>query len=358
MANVNQMILDKSYNYTMNAWDAFINDFQGNLIARADALSESAVNLTTEMVDKKGGSSNLILFSIPSSKELAATLTNLDFAEERLALQTGEKFNLGKFVVQGRSASCEVTTNANKREIELPEIPCGKNIYIENGQGNIPVAIPDPATKTIDITHAVSEGNKCVNVIYTAEVDSMQLDIGGDTPPAVINLILKKKVWNGGSGLHVKTITIDIPQFQLDGNLSFAGTLGDSDTMGLNGKAKASKSKTCGSTKQSLGSINIENVDGASVYEASQISATPSIEVSVGEADNITVMGMKGSDVVYTPFDITDKCTYTSADETKVTVDNTGKVTGVATTVGTPVKITIAFDGLTVDTEVTVVAAP
>lgn len=347
---------EKSLNYTMNAWDAYLYDFNGNYFAKADALSESSVALATEMVDKKGGSSNLTLFSIPSSKELTATLTALDFDAKRLALQTGEKFNLGKFVIQGRTASCPVMDNAAKKEITLPEIPYGKYINIESGDGAIPVPIPSTATATIDVTDYVGTNDTCLSIIYAAEVESEQLELAGDTPPAVVRLVLKKKVWNSASNTHVKTITLDIPQFQLDGNLTFAGTLGDSDTMGLSGKAKASKSTACGSTTQTLGTINLETVDGSSIYDASQISATPTIEVTVGEVDNISVMGIKGSDVVYNPFSITDKCTYTSEDETKATVDATGKVTGVATTT-TPIKITIKYNGLTTTTDVTVVSA-
>lgn len=356
--NVNSTIKEKNLYYTTNVWDAILLDETGGVTATAVALSESSVALATEMIKKKGGSSNLTLFSIPSNKDLTVALTALDFNDKWLALQTGEKFNLGKFVVQGISASCEVTATADKKEITLPEIPYGNFINIVTGENTIKVPITDPASSTIDVTAFIGAENTCLNIIYAAELESEQLEIAGDTPPAVVNLVLKKKVWSGKTNQHVRNITLNIERFQFDGNFTFAGALGDTDTFNLGGSALAASSKSCGSTNQTLGTINIQNVDGTSVYDASRIVATPSIEIAVGEFDTITVVGEKGSSTVYAPFDVTAKCTYTSADETKVTVDTTGKVTGVAATVDTPVKITVAFNGLTVETDVAVTAAP
>lgn len=353
MSEINKLVLDRQYNYTMNSWDAFIEDLNGDLIAKADALSESAVSLATEMTDKKGGSSNLTLYSIPSSRELTVTMTNLDFDERRIALQTGEKFNLGKFTVEGRTASCPVAVNGDVKTITLPETPVGNHVYLEMGNSTIAVPVPAVATSMLDVSDYLPQGVDCVRVIYAAEVESEQLDIGGSTPPAVVRLVLKKKVLNGSSGIHVKTITITIPKFQLDGNLEFAGTLGDSDTTALNGKAIASVSGVCGNAKQVLGTLNVETVSGASVYAATQISATPDIGINAGDTDSIIVMGVKESEAVYAPFEVTDKCTFVSSDETKVTVDGRGNVTGVATTTD-PVIVTASFNGLTAKTNVTV----
>lgn len=354
MSEVNKVVLEKQYNYTMNAWDAFIMDQSGDLIAKADALSESAVSLTTEMTDKKGGSSNLTLFSIPSSKELTVTMTNLDFDEKRIALQTGEQFNLGKFTVEGRTASCPVATTGGVKTITLPETPVGNHVYLEIGSSSVPVPVPVVSTSMLDVSDYLPDGVDCVSVTYASQVESEQLDIGGDTPPAVVRLVLKKKVLNGANGIHVKTITVTIPKFRLDGNLEFAGTLGDSDTMAVSGKAVASVSGTCGTARQTLGTLNIETIAGASVYAATKIYSTPDIEVSVGDSDSIIVMGVKESVSVFAPFDVTSKCTYASSDVTKATVDSAGNVTGVAAT-AEPVVVTAAFNGLTAKTNVTVI---
>lgn len=194
---INSIIKEKNLYYTTNAWDAILLDETGGVIATAVALSESSVALATEMIKKKGGSSNLTIFAIPSNKDLTAALTALDFSDKWLALQTGEKFNLGKYVVKGMEASCKVTSTANKREITLPETPYGSFISIITGENTLKVPITDPISATIDVTDFIGEGDTCLNVIYAAELESEQLEIAGDTPPAIVNLVLKKKVWSG-----------------------------------------------------------------------------------------------------------------------------------------------------------------
>lgn len=355
---INEKLKEKSYKYTSNAWLAKLFTVEGEYFGDAEALSESSATLTKEMVEKKGGPSNLTIFSLPSNADLAVTMTALNFDQKWLALQAGKQWKIGKYLIRGNKESCSVVATADKKEIQLQHAPFGISISIENGDNLITVPITDNTATTIDVTKYVSDQDTCITVVYAAEMDAQSLDIVGDAAPSIIMLILEKKVWDSLSNKHVETLQLEMPRFQLDGNITFAGALGDSDSVSLGGKALAAKSTTCGAVGQTLGSFRVIPVVGGDVYSVSEIAATKAMELVVGEVDNITVMGMKGSNLVYDSFPVTEKCTYTSADETKVTVDNMGKVTGVAVTADTPIKITVAYSGLSVDTEVTVVSAP
>ena len=354
MADVNNMILEKGYNYTMNAWDGFLYTPSGtDLIARCDALSESAFNIATEMQEKRAGPENAIIFSIPSNKTVTAALTNLAFDETWLSLQTGERLRSGKFTIYGRSAQVPVTDNSGVRTITLPEVPTGQYISIASGSGYVRVNLDANPTATVDVTSVTGINDTCLNVVYAAVVESKQLDIGGSTPPSVVMLVLKKKIRKGKGGDVVGNITITLPNFQPDGNLEFAGTLGDSDTMTLNGTAQAAASTECGGAEQALGSINIEDI-GEGTIRVVAISVASSFEVATGGIDNIQVWASRGAELVYEPFDVTEECEFVSEDEDYVTVDSTGEIMGVQETT-TPIEITITYQNLTITTEVTVV---
>lgn len=352
MADVNQMILEKSLNYTMNAFDGFIyHPDTKEMVARCDALSESGFSIATELQEKRGGQENAILFSIPSSKTVTANLTNLAFDETWLSLATGEKLIYGKFTIYGRTADCNVTDNAGVRTITLPEIPVGKYISIATGATYLRINLSDTPTAEIDVTNYTGVDDKCLKVVYAATVESEQMDINGSTAPTAFMLVLKKKVRKGKGGDTVKIITITLPNFQPDGNLELTSTLGDSDTMSLNGTAQAAQSTECGGSEQALGSINIETIDPDAIM-AVAISTASSYEVAETESDDIQVWASKGSDLVYEPFDVTDKCTFVSEAPAIATVDATGKITGVSAGNTT---VTITYQNLTTIAEVSVI---
>ena len=332
-----QDVTGKKYNYTMNAWDAFLYTVDGEYFAKADALSESSVSLTTEMQEKRGGSANLALFSIPTSKELSISLTNLDFDEKRIALQTGEKFNLGRFVVEGRTASCEVANG----KIELPEEPVGKHVYLDNDGETIAIAVAAEDAKMVSVADYAKDGD-CVSVVYAAEVPSAQLEMGRDTAPAIIKLVMNKKVYNGETGAHVKTITLTVNRFQLDGNIEFAGTMGDSDTIALNGKALASKSSRCSDGKLSLAVLNVEEVAGDSM-KVDKIALKENFELKVGDTEQIMVSGVKNSMTTFMPFDVTKDCSFESSDKAIVTVSAAGALEAKATTTE-PITVTVTYN--------------
>jgi hypothetical protein len=354
MSEVNEMIIEKGYNYTMNVWEGFIyHPYTKMLISRCDAASDSAFNIATEMQDKRGGPDNAIIFSIPTSKTVTASLGNFAFDETWLSLQTGEKLSYGEYVIYGRAARCDVKTESGKRTITLPEKPYNKYIAIASGSKYINVEIAGD-TNTVDVTSVTGANDKCLEVVYDAQVKSKQLDIQGSTPPSTVMLVLKKKIRRGKGGDITGIITITLPNFQLDGNLEMASALGDTDTMTLNGTAQAAASTECGGSEQAVGSMNIEDIDKES-QTVMEISAPESYEIKQGETERITVWASIGSDLVYEPFDVTDECTYESSDKTKVTVSEDGTIEAIAES-ATPIDITITYQNRTTKTSVQVLS--
>lgn len=337
--------LTAGLNYTMNAFNASIFEIgTGKLIARATALSDSAVTIALETQEVRGGTDNGTKMVIPSSKTLSANLVNVAFSEDFISLASGGVWNLGEVDVFGQEESINVVDTAGVKTITLANTPVGDYVYIQNGTNNITVAIDTANPKIIDVTRLVSTSTKCVQVLYATTKKALVMDIKGDAKPSSVHLVLDKPVYRGtGSGIE-KTLIIDIPNFQPDGNFEFTSTLGANDTMALAGSALSAISNDCGSTEQVLGTVKVTEPDGGFVYV--DYSYDDEFELNVGDLDTLTVSGLLGSEVTFNPVTITSDCTFVSDTPASVTISAIGEITAVsATPVGTPAKITITYEG-------------
>lgn len=293
----------------------------------AKANTAASVAITMEKNEVRGGQNNALLGAVFSDTNVEVSFTSVEWKPEFLASNIGSQIKIGKFDFMSLGRQITTIEDAGKIIITLEDIPVNNVIYIENDGTYIEV----PATTTsVDVTSLGCEVGECLNVLGIFKRNGLRIPIGTDQTPLVGELTLSSPIFEGTKG-KVGEAQYVFGAFQFDG--SFTQNFTSDSSYEMKGTAvSVPNSGECGEGDL-YGSYQEYLYDQTVITNYSTILAVPSlIEISGTGSQPISVYGIKnvlydraliatGADLVFS---------IPSSDSGIATVDQDGKVTGVA----------------------------
>lgn len=325
----------KSNDFLVSTADvAFI--VNGMLAFTGTTSLNTSIAVSMEDQEITGGKGNKTLYKYKYGRKLAPSI---EMAEWKLAYIAA---NVGSTIFEGlkdvfKVAECVTLTNGVGT---LQKTPVGK-VFVERADGSTIEVTPVGSTIT------VGSGNENVSATYQYNANVNRVTVDAESSPMVGELILTADKHNNQKG-KVGEIQIDVPSFQLSGTFDISLEASGSTTTKLDGDALAVDGATC--SDGSVYAYITEIPSAESSVSVSDIAATPAkINLSVGDATSISVVGIKGGLYSNVGIDIAD-CVITSGDSTVATVTN-GIITAVATG---STDINISYNGIEDYVKVTV----
>ena len=340
-------VQQKAKKYLPDVADAYAFDTKTHeLILTAKALTDSSVAITTTENKQRAGRGNTVQFITHTDRDVAVTLTSIEFDIKYFALQLGTQVKFGKTTL----VSGEVGVKAKDGKITVPVKPVNNLVYITVNDNY--VSIPVGENNEADLS-AYGVTDECVPVIYLYEGDAQIVDIATDTEPTIVTLMLDTPVYNNAVG-RTGNLQYIFDRFQFNGNATNALTAGSSGTFEISGSPIASKSSLCGAASV-YGTIKEISLDPQEIYQVASILARPAVvELTVGATEQLTVFGKKGADSVAGLIQLDNEvCDFTVEAADTATVSETGEITAVKAGNTT---VTVTYDGLSAQVEVTVTA--
>ncbi len=285
-------------------------------------------------------------FLTSTSTEITVNSTDITGTNGVLLMQnkTGKRVNIN-FVITDWDIKAISMLEGNKIQQSMYDIfeinspvaidAAGKGILNKTAIGKVYVVTPDGlelnispnADNTIDLNnYGVSE--TCVKTTYLYSAKSDAVRIGADATPMIVEVDMVGKITNTNKGDCGK-VTVRIPRLQLDGGYNIStNSDGTATEIAVSGVALAQDGQICGEG-MTYGYI-INTPDDFIDQPIIEIIASPSpVELSVGETENISVVGDPGG--LYDMIGIMNsECTFASDNPSVATVDNNGEITAVS----------------------------
>lgn len=301
---------------------------KGMLAFTGTTSLNTSISVSMEDQEITGGKGNKTLYKYKYGRKLAPSI---EMAEWNLAYIAA---NVGSTIFEGLRdvfavAECVTLTNGVGT---LAKPPIGK-VFVEKADGSTVEVTPVGSTIT------VGGVNDRVSVTYQYNTNVKRVTIDAESTPMIGELILTADKHNNLKG-KVGEVQVHVPSFQLSGTFDISLEASGSTTTKLDGDALAVEGTTCsdGSVYAYITEIPSEE----SVISVTDIAATPAkVNLVVGDAKSITVVGIKGGLYSNVGIDISD-CVITSSDPNIATVAD-GVITAVAT--GTA-DINIVYNGI------------
>ena len=333
-----------------NVGSFVFRDNRLNMVAFTGSFATTySVEITMSANDTRGGAGNALIFRSYSDRNVNATLTVQDWNLAYVAACVGSQIEYGLselFIIEKSLAITGGVATLNKTAIGSVSVrlPNGSRVEVSPGINN-----------TIDLSAYNLTDGDCVFVTYAFNANAKSVTITADKSPYVGNLIMQGVISDSLIG-QVGTVTVDIPSFALDGNMTITMNAdGTTSTTELVGTALSVDGRVCGEG-QVYGYVK-EYIEDDVAPQLVGIVASPSpIELALTpspETQMIAVVGSRG--VMYSEVGILNAdCTFTSSASTIATVNSSGLITAVSAGDCT---ITVAHtaSGLTDEIEVEVV---
>lgn len=294
-----------------------IFEIDGIIAYVARANTASAVTITMNKNEKRGGQNNAVLGAIYSDTAVEASFTAGTWQPEFLAAHIGSVIQIGKF----NFLAHELTLPIADGKVTLPGVPADKRVQVY--VNNCYVALP-AETAEVDVSGLGLD--KCAKVMALLPHDGKRINLGAESTPMVGKLTLKTPLYEGTKG-QVGESQYVFPAFQMDGN--WTHNFANDATYELKGSAIAVDSEICGEG-QSYGYYQEYLMDEKDIMQFSALIVTPGVvELTVGgEPEKLTVYGVKGA--TYAKTLIEDGVTFASEAAATATVSADGTVTAVA----------------------------
>lgn len=317
--------------------EAFINQ-NGKAVSvfSANTLTDSSITLGVSAEDVRGGVGAKLLGKFFHTSTFDMSLTDAIFKLEYLKLQVGAQINK-----QGDLFTTESATGV--------ELVAGKVLAhtpVRVIAGTQPVVM---YRKTTDSEWSISEaieGGKltiadadataeyCLKYLYT-DAAAKQIIVGANFVPSEVCLYLTANLYAGEAialetGKPAGTITIQIPRFQLDGNVELSMAMASAATIALKGSALANNE---GCNEAWYGKI-VQLNTGAAWSDGLTALLVEDAERTVGQATGSVTLNVYGIFKDAIP-SLVDNANLTFTAETgKEAVLTVGEHTGVVTLVG------------------------
>ncbi len=333
---------------TKNAKDFLVSTadfalfYDETLVCTGTTNLNASIEVSMQEQNVNAGKGNKLIYSYKYGRELAVTLEAADWKTEFIAVQVGSKITEGLDDAYVMAKCITITGGIGV----LPSTPIG-DVSVELNDGTIVTVTAKE--NTIDLTKFGIE-NGTVKVTYQYNRITKSVTIDAETSPNVYKLVLYADKHNNKLG-KVGSVQIIIPSYQPSGNFTINFTPDGVTSTNIDGKALAVEGDSCEDGSGVYAYIKEFNEESTSIT-VNEVAATPAtIELTTaGETQTLSIIGLKG--VLYNPIELENsECTFVSDAPETATVDETGKVTAVAT--GTA-KITVSYGNIEDEVDVNV----
>lgn len=304
----------------------------------------ASLEVTMEEQSINAGKGNKLVYSFKYGRQLNATLEAADWKLEYLAMVSGSKISEGMANVYKLGECVTLTKGIGV----LSTAPIG-DVGVELPNGSIVTVTPDE--NTIDLSkYGLNGDSDSVKATYRYNKFARSITIDAESMPMCGRLVLDADKCNNKLG-KVGSVQIVIPSYQLNGNFNIEFTPDGATSTSLEGKALAVEGDSC--KDGSVYAYIHEFDDAAGAVSVLEIAATPA-EITLNTSDKttatISVIGLKGS--LYAPIELDNAdCEFVSDTPATATVDETGKVTAVASG---SAKVTVTYNGVSDEVTITV----
>lgn len=293
----------------------------------------TSIEVSMEEQNVNAGKGNKLVYSFKYGRQLNAKLESADWKLEYLAMVSGSKITEGMTDVY-KLGECVVLTNGIG---VLSTEPIG-DVAVELPNGSIITV--KPTNTSIDLSdYGMIGDEKSVKVTYKYNRIAKSIVIDAESNPMCGRLVLDADKHNTNLG-KVGSVQIVIPSYQLNGNFNIELTPDGVTSTSLEGRALAVEGDTC--KDGSVYAYIREFDETPSIISVTEIAGTPAdiaLDMTTNTSATISVIGLKGE--LYSPIKLDNAdCTFVCDDTSKATVDQSGKVTAVATGTAT---ITIKY---------------
>ena len=322
-----------------------------SLYATIETATKTTFTVGGETMELRCGKGNALRGTYKHTGKLELSLEVQDVLLEYVAMKTGSEIERGADVLVSdtlqpdETGKVKVLGDPKKFRDEV----VGWAIKLsdkEAGKNTAKKVIIDPTTKETTIPDAVAGEDYCVTYFVTDDA-ARQIKILSTIIPAEVCFIGDADIIEDNE--RVGKWNIIIPRLALTPEFTLDMASNGVSSFNLNGVAQAVvDTKDCNGSNTYYAIISEEIFDEDITTNLTSISAED-VDIKVGENETINVIATFSDSL---PSKIDAKyVTFASSDPTKATVDETGKVTGVAKTEGTPVTITITVKGKTTITD-------
>ena len=226
--------------------EAFINQ-NGKAVSvfSANTLTDSSITLGVSAEDVRGGVGAKLLGKFFHTSTFDMSLTDAIFKLDYLKLQVGAQFN--------KRADLFTTETATGAELVAGKVLAHTPVRVIAGTQPIVMyrkttdsewSISDSIEgTTLTIAGAEASAEYCLKYLYT-DAAAKQIIVGANFVPSEVCLYLTANLYAGEAialetGKPAGTITIQIPRFQLDGNVELSMAMASAATIALKGSALA-----------------------------------------------------------------------------------------------------------------------
>lgn len=309
-------MIEKNYEelYFVSVCDVEVRDrITNQLITLAKTQTSQAFNITSESQEINGGYLNPVLLKYSTSTACDLELTDAQFNIPFIITKLGTELSEGTADFR-KTDTLEVLTG---NKVILKGIPSTNEVIITN-EFQTEVVTITPGTVEIPIDKSFEIGSE-VRADYDVKAASFNFDIPSESVPKNVKIILHGKA-RTKSNQNVRAKFV-FPNCSLD--------FGNEFSVAADGSAETSFNASAQATNNKFANISIEKLDILG-DNLSEIAITPE-EVTLKENEEITlkINGFGGLNVKTVQVSA-DEFTFESDNDTYATVDETGKIKGVA----------------------------
>lgn len=291
-------------------------------LAHGIANIDSALTITTQSTEVRGGINNPLLFTYIHDRKVDVKITQATFDTNILALNAGT--TVLNSAVTALKTDCLVLSASGSGT--LTETPLDDvSVFLPNGT----MSTVTPVGSVITVSGGASQR---VTAVYEYTVTADQITVETTKPPSVVDLTMLAEV-RDNTGTITKYLQIHIPRFQVTGNYTLSLAANGVSNQALEGTSLAVASSDCTTGEYYAKATWIPATDSApAVFD---IAASPGVltfsAASVPQSKQITLYGLRGG--LYSNVDVTTDASYavTSGSTTLAAYFNVGAHTGLVT---------------------------
>lgn len=328
----------------MDALLCGVGNFEGfddndNLIVSAKVLTDSSINMAVENAEARGGQGNILVGKYYFGSSFGMTLTDQIWNMNYLSLNCGGAITAGADIMRQ-----EQVTVGNGGAITVTGTPV--DFTSTSGTvGWIKKATDDDTSFTkitfngqTASTSLTSGTVACVKYVVNSS-SARKFTVNADFIPSIIHGRLTIGLFKAGttkeslsSSSKIGDLIVDIPKFQLEGNVTLDLTSSGIATIPLSGSALATFGGNSGCNDHGYYATMIEHFNSAGEFDNVDriVIGDSNIELPVADTQTIDVYAMYNDGTQPKLLD-NSKLTFTSGTTATATVGaNTGIVTAVA----------------------------
>lgn len=309
--------------------DAYLYDFDDNLVATSRVLMDSNIDVATSNSDVRGGKGNALQFIYWHSADMNITLTdvqfNLAFLEQTVGstLTTGTSLYTEENVTLGAGGAGTVNGT--------PLTTQGTSIYGWITHDGVDVAERVSFTGSAFTSTVGSENDTVCIRYYATDAAAKKLNIYANIVPNKLRLVLDAQLASKdtNSASVIGKVEFIVPTFQLDGSFSLNMTADQVAQTPIKGRALATSVSDQGCSANDVLAYIIRQIDGANWYTDTIGLAYIGGDLVLTHPDTYQTSVMAIHSDNSTSFPPVADLTFTSGTVATATIDSSGVITTV-----------------------------